>query len=227
MAPRKPKLPTKFTKARRKRFLEAVLVGPSVYGAEGHAGWTRGRAYKYLAMGREVLAALADSPMENLCGPDRELAQFVLDYEMQLEASEVRQLKRVDKAAEEGDWKAAAWIMERRWPDRWGRTRPTKAQKRRQEAEADKAESVAQIVAVRAKEATDPSGSSGAKLMVPEDLFEMIHRISPEVFDQLEEMFLAEGVQVMTRANLGGGITRAELEAASPSPIPEEAAVDR
>ncbi len=226
MAPRKPKLPTKFTKARRKRFLEAVLVGASAYGAAGFAGWTSSNAYSYLSKGREVITALADGPMDQLCDPDRELAQFVLDYEMACDASEAHMLKRIHKAGLK-DWKATAWVMERRWPERWAKTRPTKAQKRRHIAEADKAESLAQIVAVRAKVATDPSGSTGAKLMVPEDLFEMIHRASPELFDQLEEMFLAQGVQVMTRANLGGGISRAELEAASPSPIPEEAAVDR
>lgn len=221
MAPRKPKLPTKFTKARRKRFLEAVLVGSSVYGAAGYAGWTSGNAYSYLSKGREVLTALSDSPMENLCDPDRELAVFVHEYEQACDASEAHMLKRIHKAGER-DWKATAWVMERRWPERWARTQATKAQKRRHVAEADKAESVAQIVAVRAKEATESRGESGAKLMVPEDMFEMIHRAAPELFEQLEEMFLAEGVQVMTRANLGGGITRSELQAASPSPIPEE-----
>lgn len=221
MAPRKPKLPTKFTKAKRKRFLEAVLVGSSVYGAAGWAGWTRGNAYSYLAKGREVITALADGPMDQLCDPDRELAEFVHDYEQACDASEAHMLKRIHKAGEK-DWKATAWVMERRWPERWAKSQPTKAQKRRFTAEADKAEALASIVAVRARVATETRGDGGTKLMVREDFFELVHRIAPELFDQLEEVLTSEGVQTMIRGNLGGGITRAEMQAASPSPIPEE-----
>jgi len=34
---------------------------------------------------------------------------------------EIRDLKVIDKAAQSGKWKAAAWRLERRFPSRWGR----------------------------------------------------------------------------------------------------------
>jgi hypothetical protein len=36
-------------------------------------------------------------------------------------ASETRDLAVIDKAAQEGVWQAAAWRLERKHPDRWGR----------------------------------------------------------------------------------------------------------
>ncbi len=36
-------------------------------------------------------------------------------------AGEAALLARVEKAAEEGQWQAAAWTLESRWPERWAR----------------------------------------------------------------------------------------------------------
>jgi transposase len=35
--------------------------------------------------------------------------------------AEARLVVVVARAAALGDWKAGAWLLERRWPDRWGR----------------------------------------------------------------------------------------------------------
>lgn len=221
MASRQPKQPTKFTPHRRKRFLEAVLVGASVAGASGYAGWSQSAGYSYLRKGREVLTALADGPREELHSSDRDLAEFVENYENAESAAEVQLLRNVHKAGAH-DWRATAWVMERRWPERYARTRRSDAQKRREEADADKAEAFARLTEVRATQAQESrSNEGGAKLMVPEDLFEFVARTDPEMFERLEEILTAGGVQVLSRGDLGGGVTRAELEAASPSPIPE------
>lgn len=36
--------------------------------------------------------------------------------------AELRDISTIDKAAQEGAWKAAAWRLERKYPSRWGRT---------------------------------------------------------------------------------------------------------
>jgi transposase len=37
--------------------------------------------------------------------------------------AELRCIRRLNQAACDGDWRAAAWMLERRFPERWGRRR--------------------------------------------------------------------------------------------------------
>lgn len=50
--------------------------------------------------------------------PFRELRERV---ETALAEGEVRNVTHIAVAARDGDWNAAAWILERHYPDRWGR----------------------------------------------------------------------------------------------------------
>lgn len=45
--------------------------------------------------------------------------QFLQAVKTAESEAEQRLLARIEQAAEQ-QWQAAAWILERRWPDRWG-----------------------------------------------------------------------------------------------------------
>ena len=44
-------------------------------------------------------------------------------YKKGLAEAQIRAARVIREAAEAGVWQAAAWLLERRWPDRWGRGR--------------------------------------------------------------------------------------------------------
>lgn len=46
--------------------------------------------------------------------------KLVDDLEQALALAEINDLERIDNAAEQGVWQAAAWRLERRFPERWG-----------------------------------------------------------------------------------------------------------
>ena len=35
-------------------------------------------------------------------------------------------MRQIKDAAQNGDWRAAAWMLERRYPEKWGRRRPVR-----------------------------------------------------------------------------------------------------
>lgn len=48
--------------------------------------------------------------------------RFAVAYDKAIGDSEIKLLKRIKDAGAK-DWRALAWIMERRWPERWGKNR--------------------------------------------------------------------------------------------------------
>lgn len=70
-------------------------------------GLSRATVYRWLARGKR-----RDS------GPFREFRREVLRA---LAQAEIREVLVINKAATK-DWRAAAWMLEHRWPKRWGRT---------------------------------------------------------------------------------------------------------
>ena len=39
-----------------------------------------------------------------------------------------RRLRQIKEAAQNGDWSAAAWMLERRYPEKWGRRRTRRSE---------------------------------------------------------------------------------------------------
>ena len=37
-------------------------------------------------------------------------------------------LRQIKEAAQNGDWRAAAWMLERRYPEKWGRRRARRSE---------------------------------------------------------------------------------------------------
>jgi hypothetical protein len=109
------------------RLVDALRAGHTREGAAALAGIGRSTFNAWLAAAKEPDA-------------DRELLAF-LDAIKNAEADAESELLGVIRAAAERQWQAAAWILERRHPDRWGKrvkaevTAPPPAQSAPSEAE--------------------------------------------------------------------------------------------
>lgn len=93
--------PTKYTPDRVKKILEAIKLGVAYVDAASYGGITRETFNEW----RKQYPDFSDA-VEEAAG------QAV-----------VANMAKIQKAATEGSWQASAWILERRHPDRYGRTR--------------------------------------------------------------------------------------------------------
>ena len=109
-AKRKPGRPDTFNPEAAKRIINVILMGGYIETAAAYGGIHRDTLYRWLKRGR---AKSCNEP---------DLIQFVADYDSAIVKAEVLLLTKVQTAAQE-DWKPAAFILERRYPERWGRQR--------------------------------------------------------------------------------------------------------
>lgn len=130
--------PTKLTPDTADRCLRALKLGAYLETVAAAGGVGRDTLNDWVREGNrmiekaERLARKSKKPPENpldlLDKRDRTLAQFARDYADALIAAELRALTLVHKAAQ-GEknvpavWQAAAWFLERRSPEKWGRRR--------------------------------------------------------------------------------------------------------
>ena len=98
--------PTKFDAKVAEQILQAVRVGCYIETAAAYAGISKQTLYNWLKIGAR-----------RRTGP---LHDFHVAFERALAQAEMRDLVLISKAAEE-QWQAAAWRLERKFPDRWGR----------------------------------------------------------------------------------------------------------
>ncbi len=101
--------PTKLTPELAKTIVEAIRGGNYAQVAAATAGIGEETFYTWLARGK-------DEPE----GIYREFREAVLTASGEAEQEKLERLQR-EALAEDGDWKAAAWWLERRFPKRWGR----------------------------------------------------------------------------------------------------------
>ena len=98
--------PTKLTPQVKKRILTAIRQGSPFEHAAEFGGVHRTTLYKWIKAGED-----GEQPYAAF------LEEF---YKAQADAVQVL-LKRINDAAANGDWKAAAWILERRHREHFGR----------------------------------------------------------------------------------------------------------
>lgn len=87
---------------------QAIRVGAYVETAVALAGVSKDSFYRWLKMAEgdsanDITIKLSDAVKKALA------------------ESEARDLAVIDKAAQEGEWTAAAWRLERKFPSKWGR----------------------------------------------------------------------------------------------------------
>jgi transposase len=98
--------PTKLTAETRAKIVSAVRAGNYIEVAAAYAGVSRATLYKWLQRGARAR-------------PGTLYRQFVDALGAAQVEAEVRNVALVAKAAERGEWTAAAWWCERKLPGRW------------------------------------------------------------------------------------------------------------
>jgi hypothetical protein len=100
--------PGKLTAARQRRIIDAIRLGARRDEAAAAAGISRRSLQNWLARGE----------LDGERGRYRDFAEAVRTAEAQ---AELAALRTIEKAAAGGDWRASSWLLERRFPQRWGR----------------------------------------------------------------------------------------------------------
>jgi len=100
--------PTKLTPELQTQIVAYITAGAYIETAAAAAGVVKNTLYDWLKRGKtgeEPFAAFSDAV-------ERAMGQ-----------ADMRDLAVIDKAAQANQWQAAAWKLERKHPDKWGRTR--------------------------------------------------------------------------------------------------------
>jgi len=110
---------TKFTPDRQQAFLQGAALGVPRKLCAQAAGWSEAVAYEYLARARNAQERAAAG--QRLTPTERQYVAFLEDVE-KAEATHAQAcMAVVINAARQNTWQAAAWALERRWPEQFGR----------------------------------------------------------------------------------------------------------
>jgi hypothetical protein len=99
--------PSKLTDELRDRITTVIRTGVSADVAAAAVGIAPRTYYRWMAMGETARS-----------GCHRAFRDAVDQAKAE---SEVELVSRLETAARNGSWRAAAWLLERRFPERWGR----------------------------------------------------------------------------------------------------------
>src|SRR5215212_2644711 len=102
--------PTKLTPEREEKILTAIRAGNSVFVAAQRVGIDRSTFHRWMEQGDPKGRKRSDAPYR----------AFRSKVEEARAVAEVRDVTLTAKAAEH-DWRAAAWRLERRAPERYGK----------------------------------------------------------------------------------------------------------
>lgn len=98
--------PTKLTPELQKKIIDAIRAGNYMETAAAYAGISKDTFFRWLRKGARAKSGI--------------YKEFHDAVEKALAEAEVRDVMIIANAAT-SDWKAAAWRLERKFPDRWGR----------------------------------------------------------------------------------------------------------
>ena len=110
--------PTKLNAKRAQQICDYVAQGHTREVAAQACGIVSTTLYRWMKRGERQ----PDGPYGEFC---RALKRADLKAELAC-------LRQIKEAAQNGDWRAAAWMLERRYPEKWGRRRA-----RRDESESE------------------------------------------------------------------------------------------
>lgn len=99
--------PTKLTPQVQARIVQAIVGGNDITVAAAYAGIHRDTFYYWLERGRAAKRGI--------------YSDFSDAIEKAQADAETRNVALIAKAAQDGTWTAAAWWLERKYPERWGR----------------------------------------------------------------------------------------------------------
>jgi len=111
---------SKFTPELGKHILKAVRKGLHYDDAAALGGVTRSIVQRWLREGAQLLETCIDKDISNLPEGEQQLVKFTIDFEKAC-ARLTNENLDVIRRQRGSWWQAAAWILERRFPEKWGK----------------------------------------------------------------------------------------------------------
>ena len=102
------------------KIVKAIRAGNYIETAAAYAGISKNTLYDWLRRGEREKQRLETNPRSRMRTSEVPFVEFSDAVERALAEAEVRDVTIIAKAAET-QWQAAAWRLERKFPDRWGR----------------------------------------------------------------------------------------------------------
>jgi transposase len=103
---RRPGRPSKLSDDAIAQLEQLIRAGTTIDVAAAAIGVSRGTLYRWLKQGEKARAGTAARELRDRVERARAESESVL-------------VARIGQAAAKGSWQAAAWLLERRWPERW------------------------------------------------------------------------------------------------------------
>jgi len=116
-----PGRPTDLTPQVQAKIVQAIVGGNANVVAAAYAGIGESTYYAWLDRGRKEVTRLASSPWARPRATEMPFLEFLEAIEKAQADAEARNVALIAKAAQDGTWTAAAWWLERKYPERWGR----------------------------------------------------------------------------------------------------------
>ena len=112
--------PTKLTPKLQDEIIKVIRSGNYIETACAYVGINKSTFYDWLKRGAREKDRVAKNPKAKVRKDEQPFVDFSNEVEKALAHAEIRDVAIIGKAAEE-NWQAAAWRLERKFPDRWGR----------------------------------------------------------------------------------------------------------
>lgn len=112
--------PTKLNFDTQNKIITAIRAGNYIETAAAYAGVNKSTLYEWLKRGEREKQRVAENSRYRIRKSEKPYVEFSNAVEKALAEAEIRDVAIIAKAAQE-QWQAAAWRLERKFPDRWGR----------------------------------------------------------------------------------------------------------
>lgn len=113
--------PTKLNKQIIEEIALMVKLGNYIETASAFAGISKVTLYEWMKRGRRELERVNDGKGRKIRKSEELYVEFLNAIEQAMAEAEVRDVQTIYNATKI-DWKASAWRLERKYPDRWGKT---------------------------------------------------------------------------------------------------------
>jgi hypothetical protein len=116
--------PSSLTPEVHKQIVDAILRGAYIETAAQAAGVSKKSFYQWLKIGKQVndwLAESVEGQEPDITPHQADCANFSNAVNQAIAESELNDIEVINGAAETGTWQAAAWKLERKHHQRWGR----------------------------------------------------------------------------------------------------------
>lgn len=113
--------PTKLTPETQERIIQAIRLGATYELAANYGGVHYDTMNRWRLRGQKELDRIQRSKRHKMRESERPFVEFYEALKKAEGDAAVTWLARIEQAAREGTWQAAAWKLERRFPQAYGR----------------------------------------------------------------------------------------------------------